>query len=262
LRTLLIHLPRQFSKGLRALAVKGQRDFPSLRAKAGPRADDVAAHQIGLLFDQELSRDRLAAPLFRVGHDLIPHRRRHLAGLDHLHVGLAIRIDDMELQLGHLLQLLAGVRDLALIQPGNLHQNAIRPLRRNDRLAHAKAIDPLPNRFHRLVHHVLGDGLLFVIHVGRIQPDQKRSAALQIEPEMDLAKLDHLPVGVLHIKRRIGQRQAEGHDEHGEHRAEHTLRGLAIGKKIPAEEHHQKQAKEKCLDVRVHRKKGMRGLRG
>ena len=256
LRLLLEDLFGQFAEFLTAFGVEIQMHAPAARVVESPGAGHRVAEQIGLLFDEQLRLDRLAVALHAHRQDHKPDRRHFFAGLDLGNQAGAVAMHEAELQLRHLLQLLPRFGDLLLIDARDLHEDPRIPLRRDDRLADAKLIDALANRLHRLVHHVRRDEALPALLVQRrVEADEEGRAPLQIEPEVNPALADDLARRVLDVKRRVHHPEAERREHHREHGAQDALGALALGKKVPAEEAQQQQAKEEDGDVRVHEMK-------
>ena len=104
------------------------------------------------------------------------------------HKLIAVRMDESELQLRNSLQLLPRRFDLCRAQSRDLDQDMIGTLLGDDRLADTKFVHTFPDDLDRLLLHLRRDWSRFTSLFGdrRHEPDQKRGASLQIEPEMNL----------------------------------------------------------------------------
>ena len=127
------------------------------------------------------------------------------------------------------MELALGVLGLLRVEAGDLHQDAVTPLRGDDRLADSVLIHALADDFHGLLQQVWGDAIFCRRH----QSDQERSAALQIQSQADF------------FVWRNDLLDAKRGEQHRQHQAEPAFPRREVAGKIPAEEDKQKQAESK-----------------
>src|SRR5262249_46413980 len=100
--------------------------------------------------------------------------------------------------------------------------------------------------FDGLIHHCLCNWPLPTIAAcRRLQPNQKRRAALKVETKVDLPATNHRPVRSLLIERWIGRPKAKRGDHDRQHRPQNAAKPLAFGREIPAEKHQYGEADKK-----------------
>src|SRR5882724_10221495 len=135
-------------------------------------------------------------------------------------------MDKAEFQLGYLGQLLPRGRNLLRSESGNLYENPVGALWRNDRLAYAELIDALPNYFDCLIESIGTDRALTF----RAESNQEGCAALQVKPQSD------------GFVRWIEHRDAKRDQQDGEDRAQDTFEARAACREVPAEQSKQGNA--------------------
>jgi hypothetical protein len=152
-----------------------------------------------------------------------------LAGIDRAQSLAGIWVNKTELELRHARQLIARFLNLSRVETGNLDQNPIAADRTNNWLPSTKVIDALANDLDCLVEHAFIDRL-----VSANEPDEKRSAALNIETERDL------------FLRRPDRDDAERHEQEHQRGCKQAFPQALVGREIPPEEDEQDESNEKC----------------
>src|SRR5213080_1042841 len=113
--------------------------------------------------------------------------------------------------------------DVGSVKTRDLHQNTIIALWRDNRLAYPKAVDTFADGLDRLIYHRFCNWPLSTIGAcWRLQPNQKRSAALKVETKMDLPATNHCSIRSLLVERRIGRPEAKRCHHDCEHRPQNA----------------------------------------
>ena len=124
-----------------------------------------------------------------------------------------------EFQFSHALELCLSLINLLGIEPCNLHQDTIFPLRADDRFAESKLVHAFADDLDRLLK---GGGVDLCAGL-RDEFDEKRCPALQIEPKTDF------------LRRWPNLLKAECGKQNCQDQAEPALPQSDLGGKIPAE---------------------------
>src|SRR5262249_51945588 len=91
-------------------------------------------------------------------------------------------------------------------------------LRRDNRLAYPKSVDTLADGFDGLIYHRFCNWPLFTVgRCCRLEPNQKRSAALKVEAKMDSPAANQPPIRSLLIEWWIDRPKAKHRDYDCEH---------------------------------------------
>ena len=230
---------------LRARVVEVDVDDPALGLIDSGGVGDVLAAHVGSYADDEffgllLGRGLLFLVRVRgwgdgfvflvlTGDDHVSWRHDVLAGLDARNDVGALRIDELELQLGDALEGVARVVDLLRVQARELHEDGIIAHRRDDGFADTVNIDARADDLDGGVARLRADARFGVV---LDQPDEELRAAAQVEPEVNL------------LARRV-DREQRADDEHGDERQpEPTFAQAGVGREVPAEKSEDGEAED------------------
>ena len=142
---------REVAEHFAAFAVEFHGHAVALHIVEGIGRRDAVAGQVGALLDEETERLLLALDGVGVFLDDKAGRKDAFARIDLGEDGIALRVDEGEFEFGHALELFLGRSQLLRVEAGDLHEDAVATLRRDDRLAHAELVDALADDFDGLV---------------------------------------------------------------------------------------------------------------
>src|SRR4029077_18960469 len=158
-----------------------------------------------------------------------------------------IRINETKLELGHLRKLGARFLDFSGIKTRNLDKDPVGSLWGDYRLPNAALVDAFANCLDRLIDPPFGNCALVSVWTGRrFQSNQKGSATLQVETQVNFSRTNDRSVRTFLVERRICRGETKGRDRDRKNRSQNSPNPLAVGSKIPAEQNQQPNSCEKC----------------